>query len=75
MMKQTMAIDTPYIRLDAALKLVGAAATGGQAKTMIQAGNVTVDGQICTQRGRKLTVGTTFAVVGEAVEYEVTEDR
>ncbi len=50
-------IDTPFIRLDALLKFCGACGTGGEAKQRIQSGEVLVNGQVCTQRGRKLVPG------------------
>lgn len=54
MTEQEIRIYTDYIRLDALLKLAGMADTGGAAKVLIQAGKVRVNGEICTQRGRKL---------------------
>ena len=39
------------------LKLANAAETGGMAKNMIQDGEVLVNGEICTQRGKKLRPG------------------
>ena len=51
-------IDTEFIRLDAMLKLGGAFETGGQAKVAIQSGEVTVNGEVCTQRGKKMRVIT-----------------
>jgi ribosome-associated protein len=49
--------DTPFIRLDSFLKLCDAVQTGGHAKLIIQNGEVRVNGEICTQRGRKLRPG------------------
>lgn len=46
-----------YITLDNLLKFVGAVATGGEAKSLIQAGSVTVNGEVCTMRGKKLREG------------------
>lgn len=46
-----------YIRLDSLLKLTGSVGTGGQAKLEIQSGRVSVNGQICTMRGKKLKNG------------------
>ena len=57
MTDQEIRIHTDYIRLDALLKLAGMADTGGAAKVLIQAGKVRVNGEICTQRGRKLRPG------------------
>ncbi len=64
-------IDTPFIRLDALLKLCDAVQTGGHAKLVIQNGEVRVNGEICTQRGKKLHVGDVAEF--ENVLYEVTE--
>lgn len=50
-------IDTEFIRLDALLKLGGAVETGGQAKILIQSGQVLVNGEICTMRGKKMREG------------------
>lgn len=57
-------ISTEFIRLEAFLKLSGAAETGGQAKNLIQSGLVTVDGKICTARGKKLLPGTEVSLEG-----------
>lgn len=45
------------IRLDTFLKLSGVAQTGGHAKLLIQDGEITVDGEVETRRGRKLHGG------------------
>ena len=66
MMKQT--IHTEFIRLDTLLKLSGITMTGGQAKELIQAGNVTVNDEICTQRGKKLRPGDRVTLAGETIE-------
>ncbi len=50
-------IDTEFIRLDAFLKMNDAVQTGGHAKIVIQDGEVKVNGEICTQRGKKLRPG------------------
>lgn len=52
------------IKLDQFLKLVGIAASGGQAKLMIIDGNVKVNGTIETRRGRKLETTDTVTVDG-----------
>ena len=54
---QTIRIHTEFIKLDAFLKFAGACGTGGEAKEAVQAGEVTVNGEICLQRGRKLHIG------------------
>ncbi len=50
-------ITTEFIRLDALLKLANFVGSGGQAKLVIQSGQVTVNDEICTQRGKKIRVG------------------
>lgn len=52
-------IDTDFIRLDAFLKLCDAVVTGGHAKFVIQDGEVKVNGEVCTSRGKKLRAGDT----------------
>lgn len=64
-------IDTPFIRLDAFLKLCDAVQTGGHAKLVIQNEEVRVNGEICTQRGKKLHPGDVAEF--ENVLYEVTD--
>lgn len=46
-----------YIRLDDLLKNVGVVNTGGHAKIIIQDGEVKVNGETCTMRGKKLRQG------------------
>lgn len=53
------------IRLDTFLKLSGIAQTGGHAKMIIQDGEVTVDGEVETRRGRKLRGGESVEVGGQ----------
>lgn len=43
-----------YIRLDDALKISGLVSTGGHAKVVIQNNEVLLNGEVCTQRGKKL---------------------
>ncbi|MFS8861413.1 RNA-binding S4 domain-containing protein [Synechococcus sp. B60.1] len=55
----------PLIKLDQFLKLTGVVPTGGQAKQLIQAGQVRVNGEVETRRGRKLRRGDVVAVAGQ----------
>lgn len=55
--QDTVEITTEFIKLDAFLKLSGAAVTGGEAKLIATGGNVTVNGEACTMRGKKLRDG------------------
>ncbi|BAS54317.1 RNA-binding S4 domain-containing protein [Leptolyngbya boryana CZ1] len=56
------------IKLDQFLKFQGVVQTGGQAKMLIQAGEVKVNGTIETRRGRKLVKGDRVTTLGETIE-------
>lgn len=58
------------IKLDQFLKLTGAVDTGGQAKAIVQGGEVRVNGEVETRRGRKLKPGDVVEVEGESFEVE-----
>lgn len=73
MSKQAFILNSEYIRLDDLLKLTGCVMTGGQAKMMIQSGEVAVDGEICLMRGKKLRGGETVTIPAEG--EEITVDR
>ena len=47
-------INTEFIRLDSFLKICNAVQSGGHAKIVIQNGEVKVNGEVCTLRGKKL---------------------
>lgn len=55
--EEKLYINTPFIKLDSALKLSGLAETGGTAKMFIEEGSVRVNGEVCLQRGKKLYPG------------------
>lgn len=55
--EKTFTLKSEYIRLDDLLKNVGVVATGGHAKIIIQEGEVKVNGEVCTMRGKKLRSG------------------
>jgi len=54
---ETITITTEFIRLQDLLKLADLVSSGGEAKVLIQDGHVTVNGETCLQRGRKLRPG------------------
>ena len=58
-------ISTEFIKLQDAMKFANAVPSGGLAKTEIQEGNVTVNGEICTMRGKKLYPGDKFGFDGD----------
>ena len=61
------------LTLNDALKLAGAAATGGQAKVLIQSGQVKVNGRVETKRKRKLVAGDAIEVHGEEFVLDLQE--
>ena len=67
----TVPITTEYIKLQDLLKFANLVATGGEAKERIQAGEVTVNGEVCTMRGRKIRPGDDVCFAGEhhTVQY------
>jgi ribosome-associated protein len=56
-----------YITLDALLKATGLAGSGGQAKQLIAAGEVRVDGELETRRGAKIRVGQRVSAAGRHI--------
>ena len=50
-------IETEFIKLDALLKFANLVSSGGEAKIRIAEGEVLVNGEICTMRGKKLHSG------------------
>lgn len=70
MKTDTVKIDTEFIRLQDLLKLSGLASTGGMAKIVIQNGEVFVNGEVCTMRGKKLRPGDTAEYDGVKVTVE-----
>ena len=64
---EKLRIHTEYIKLDALLKFAGLCETGGEAKELIQGGQVKVNGEVCTMRGKKLRAGDTVTLDGRTV--------
>ena len=60
----TIPITTEYIKLQDLLKLAALTATGGEAKVLIQEGQVAVNGDVCTQRGKKIRPGDVVTFAG-----------
>lgn len=58
-------INTEIIKLDSFLKWCGAASLGSEAKIYVQDGQVKVNGEVETRRGKKLTYGDTVEFQGE----------
>lgn len=66
-------LSTDFIKLDALLKVAGVADSGGHAKRLIQEGEVRVNGEVTTQRGKKLRSGDVMALAGENAKRFVLE--
>ena len=67
MQKEHVQISTEFIKLDSLLKFAGVVGTGGEAKDAIQCGDVTVNGEVCTMRGKKIRPGDVVELGGEIV--------
>ncbi len=63
-------ITTEFIRLQDLLKLASLVSTGGEAKLRILNEEVSVNGEVCTQRGRKLRPGDIVAFAGRTLTVE-----
>ena len=63
-MEREVKITTEFIKLDALLKFAGAVDTGGEAKQVIQDGEVSVNGEVCTMRGKKMRPGDVAELPG-----------
>ena len=62
---KTITITTEYIKLQDLLKFANLVATGGEATERIQAGEVTVNGEVCTMRGKKIRPGDDVVFQGQ----------
>lgn len=69
-----ISIKTPFIKLEQLLKLAGLTDTGGFAKQIIQDGAVSVNGEICTMRGKKIRGGDTVTVENYQVNVTAPEE-
>ena len=58
-------IGTEFIKLESAMKLMNIVPSGGSAKLVIQEGEVQVNGEVCTMRGKKLYPGDRFDFDGQ----------
>ena len=67
---EIITIRTEYIKLDALLKYAALVPSGGEAKTVVAAGEVRVNGEVCTMRGKKLRAGDRVALAGRELLVE-----
>ena len=63
----TIQINTEFIKLYSLLKFAGMVETGGEAKELIQAGQVKLNGEVCTMRGKKCVPGDEIELDGRTV--------
>ena len=70
MRTEIIKIDTEFFRLDNLLKFAGAVDTGGAAKFVIQDGQVMVNGEVCTMRGKKMRNGDKAQIEDFVIEVE-----
>ena len=61
---ENVVIQTEFIKLQDLLKFANLVSTGGEAKERVQAGEVTVNGEVCTMRGKKIRPGDDVAFQG-----------
>lgn len=69
-MTETIKIKGEFIRLDDLLKVTGSVVTGGHAKVVIQEGEVTLNGEVCTMRGKKIRSGDEVGFQGDTFRVE-----
>ena len=70
---ETIEITTEYIKLQDLLKFAVLASTGGEAKRAVEAGEVSVNGGVCTQRGKKLRPGDVVSFRGKELTVEYAD--
>ena len=68
---EKITIETEYIKLDSLLKFAAVVGTGGEAKYVISEGMVTVNGEVCTMRGKKLRPGDRVSFQG--LDFEIVQ--
>ena len=63
-------ITTEFIKLKDLLKLANLVGTGGEAKIVIQNGDVSVNGEVCTMRGKKIRPGDEVTFAGHTLHVQ-----
>lgn len=74
MKTESVTIRTEFIKLDQLLKFTGTAQTGGHAKELVAEGVVTVNGEPCLMRGKKIRPGDRVSVDGQ-IEYLIAHEN
>ena len=68
---EKITIETEYIKLDSLLKFAAVVGTGGEAKSVTSEGMVSVNGEVCTMRGKKLRPGDKVSFQG--LDFEIVK--
>ena len=71
MKSEKIIINDEFIKLDSLMKFSGLVQTGGEAKLLIQNGQVLVNGEVCTMRGKKMRDGDKAQYGDRIVEVSV----
>ena len=66
-MTETITIQGDFIKLDALMKFASLVASGGEAKMAIADGLVSVNGEVCTMRGKKCFPGDIITMQGQKI--------
>ena len=70
---ETIKINEEFIRLDNLMKFSGLCNSGGRAKYLIQNGEVKLNGEVCTMRGKKIRPGDKIEYQNRMIEVTVDE--
>ena len=68
---ETVKINEEYIRLDSLMKFSGMCNSGGRAKYLIRNGEVKLNGEVCTMRGKKIRPGDKVEYNDSIIEVAV----
>ena len=66
-MEETIRIESDFIKLDSLLKFAALVGSGGEAKMAIADGLVSVNGEVCTMRGKKIRPGDRVSFCGTEI--------
>ncbi len=68
MEKIDIKIETEFIKLDQLLKFASVVGSGAEAKMFIKDGEVLVNGEVCSQRGKKIREGDKVEIFDYVIE-------
>ena len=72
MEKTQVQITTEFIKLDQLIKYAGIAYSGAEAKHMVITGYASVNGEVCTMRGKKIHTGDVVTLDFEDDSFEIS---